>query len=901
MTLSSLLLCATAVFASDGRSPILAVGEEGLWRIVLDDGRVVSAASCENTHAPRVFRKGRTVCTEWKSPDAEVYVLQIPCSDGYELEMTVRPLTGDLIDVALPARLRFEAQDVDRLTMPQHGSQGPGVAFNRKFFSHLPHYQYEEAYPNAFADYLHLKTSDGATCAVFGVQPRWPHEPWRGKDLFVRGAVGCGTDELGPWARHRFVAYVKKGETRRLPRVRVLTGKTNREALDAYALANNLTRTLEQKASVDRLAKLKESPLLLVRGSTCAQCRAMVGDLPVPTLFHLTQYLRGGFDKQYPDHLPPNETRFGDGAEFRSLVDDLHESGHLFSPYTNPTWWCDDPKGPTFAAAGTDALRLDKDLQPIKETYGANWGWSTTLWHPSVRAANVETRRAFLEDYPCDLLFQDQCGNRTGGGFDYNPASPSPDAYLEGVLSMLEEDSAKAALGTEDGWDQCANLEAAVFGLCWRTVPCETIPASHAESFKRRFDPSTWEMSPVAQYLMHGKTLFWMHDLGQFVTNERVLAWMLALGYNLSYSITADEWQRDAVARDWFRWLADLQKHVVAKYADRPLSRFGHRRTSLFDRTDIDPVVMTDDGVVVAQYDDIVVAVNLGDVPRMVGKETLAPYGFSISGEGVRAAALAGERPFMMIDGKRREWTAGFATDDVDASRKAVSSVALVRLPKDVEPAWVAAEPGDWAKTLSEIADRNGISYSEVHSYEELSELLSAGPLRCNLIVNPYGEVFPAATSDGWRDSLAAIRHYVERGGSWLEAGGYSFSFVAWNDSGKWQRREIGTVGAAELGVRILSGELQDSPRALFLTDAGRSFLGTVGESAFAKAEARTNRALSEMPGTKVVPLIRDESGRIWVGWHPMGEGRLYRFGGTYPPKEFVLRAVELMLTGKTN
>ena len=43
----------------------------------------------------------------------------------------------------------------------------------------------------------------------------------------------------------------------------------------------------------------------------------------------------------------------------------------------------------------------------MRETYGANEGWTTCLWHPAVRAANRETRRQFTEVYPVDILFQD--------------------------------------------------------------------------------------------------------------------------------------------------------------------------------------------------------------------------------------------------------------------------------------------------------------------------------------------------------------------------------------------------------------------------------------------------------------------------------------------------------------
>jgi hypothetical protein len=80
------------------------------------------------------------------------------------------------------------------------------------------------------------------------------------------------------------------------------------------------------------------------------------------------------------------------------------------------------------------------------------------MWHPAVRAANVETLRQFTRDYPVDILFQDQCGAR-GWSYDLNPASPSPLAYAEGMLSLVDEQSAMKPLSTEDGWDRVVNAE----------------------------------------------------------------------------------------------------------------------------------------------------------------------------------------------------------------------------------------------------------------------------------------------------------------------------------------------------------------------------------------------------------------------------------------------------------
>jgi hypothetical protein len=105
--------------------------------------------------------------------------------------------------------------------------------------------------------------------------------------------------------------------------------------------------------------------------------------------------------------------------------------GHLMIPYTNPTWWCDGPKGPTFEQHGDAPLLRGLDGKLAHERYSQNEGFTVCHWHPAMRAANQKTVEQFSRDYPCDILFQDQCSVR-GWRYDTNPASPTVWAYTEG-------------------------------------------------------------------------------------------------------------------------------------------------------------------------------------------------------------------------------------------------------------------------------------------------------------------------------------------------------------------------------------------------------------------------------------------------------------------------------------
>jgi hypothetical protein len=498
-----------------------------------------------------------------------------------------------------------------------------------------------EQYPPAFADFWHLTTADGVCAAVYRAQPRPPHEPWHCAEPFAPGSLACGGDERGGWAEHTFGTFVKEGETWRSPAVRLAMGLGADAALRDYAAANSMTRPLADKARPDVLAKLKRAPLLYLSGS-CAAMDAALAGLPAPTLIHFADYLRGGFDKQYPDHLPPN-AKWGTMGETAAFFKRARSLGHLVSPYTNPTWWCDHPRGPSFEAAGDAPLAKDLHGKAYYEKYVANDGWKITFWHPAVQTANRETVRQFTKDAPVDLLFQDQCGARTWV-YDTNPAAPGAASYAEGILAMNEEDSRVVPLATECGWDHVANEQTMLCGLTWGIVPTDHGP-NWLRPFKETIPADTWAIDPLALRLMHDKVIFLHHDLGQFVTNERMLAWSLALGYGMSYRNTAAA-MSDKKVHDWFVWLAWMQRAVCSRYEGEPVKEFIHDRAPLFAAGG-DPRRMNDDGVIRAAYGDVRLRVNLGDVARDVDGERLAPYGYSIDAPGLRAAHLDGRPAFI--------------------------------------------------------------------------------------------------------------------------------------------------------------------------------------------------------------------------------------------------------------
>ncbi|HUT91895.1 MAG TPA: hypothetical protein VMY37_20540 [Thermoguttaceae bacterium] len=496
------------------------------------------------------------------------------------------------------------------------------------------HLRYESPYPPLFADFFHVDAA-GGSLAVYRVQPRtW--KPWEGREsaeaIFVPGRLAFGGDEQGGWCERALGTYVKPGEEWQTPLVRLTAGKPAPENLDDYCRANAITRPLREKLAPAVFEKFRRAVLVKYQGTAREQIDSL-DRLPVPTLIHFTDYLKGGFDKEYPDHLPPRP-QYGTPAELRTFFDRAHALGHLMMPYTNPTWWCDHPRGPTFEREGEAPLLRGLDGKPSYERYARNDGWTITFWHPAVQAANRSTRRRFTEDYPVDVLLQDQCGARTWK-YDLNPASPTPYAYTEGMLSMIAEDTRLVPLSTEDGFDRVVNAEAQLCGFTFGLVPGRN-PA-WARPMKSVYPPETWELFPVAQIIAHDKAAMLHHDLGKFVVDRPSLAWTLGLGFSMSYRVQARS-LAERGPREWLKWLDRLQKSVCARYVGEPVRGFEHRQAEAPGEKGANEAPESDDGVIQATYGPVRVTANLGPTARTESGRVLPGYGFWAVAPGMIAA-----------------------------------------------------------------------------------------------------------------------------------------------------------------------------------------------------------------------------------------------------------------------
>jgi hypothetical protein len=631
------------------KEPILRGGGQGLWHVRFLGGGAIDASAFDASSSERRFtcqRDGESLQMQFDAPEIRVVVRATARPEGVDLVGEVTPKQKIVQEFGLPGRLRFDPAGLKRFIAPLHPHLGIGAALNRRFFEAQPggvpvitataankggeraspYLRYESSYPPIFADFYYLETVAGSA-AIYRLQPRtW--EPWAGaKDhekIFVPGRLAFGGEERGGWCERSLATYVPAGQTWRSPAVRLTVGGTPEAALAAYCRANDITRLLKDKFPPATFDKFRQAVLVKYQGNVEEQLAAL-DKLPVPSLVHFTDYLHGGFDKQYPDHLPPRPG-YGTPQQFRALFDRAHQLGHLMMPYTNPTWWCDHPRGPTFLREGDAPLVRTLDGKLSYERYKTNDGYTTCLWHPAVRAANRATLRQFTEDYPVDILFQDQCGAR-GWKYDLNPAAPTPYAYAEGMLSLIDEDSHTRQLATEDGFDRVVNAEVQLCGFTFALVPGNR-PA-WARPMKEIYPPETWELYPVAQIIAHDKAALLHHDLGKFVTDRTALSWTLGLGFSMSYAVPARALS-ETKPRHWLGWLDRIQKSVCARYTGEPVTQFKHQQGDGKD----------DDGLIRATYGPVRLVANLGPTAREEAGRRLAPHGFVASAQGMVAGNL---------------------------------------------------------------------------------------------------------------------------------------------------------------------------------------------------------------------------------------------------------------------
>ncbi len=781
------------------------------------------------------------------------------------------------------------------------------------------------SYPPMFADFVHL-SSDNGQLAVYRTQLE--------REIFVPARLELkGADVNGQPAAvfsREFGTWVEPGKTWQAPPVVLLLGHDLKAAAQQYVSDNGFTRRLSEKMPTETLRKFRESLLLRLTGRRAADYLAYLPKVPSPTIVHMTEHLHVGFDKAYPDYLPP-QPEFGTMDELRELYRRGHELGLLMMPYVNPTWWCD--QSPSLAKYGDAVLAVGLDGKTYREAYGysepRSRGYSICALHPLVRELDDKCLRDFVDDLKSDVLFQDQIGAR-GWIYDLNPAEPTPYAYAEGMIEIARNDSKYVPLSTERGWDRIMNYEVQFCGVGYAVVPKKGREL-WSPCFWEFLGDGEWQSSPVALYMGHDKVAFALHDLGHFVDDEEALAMALPAGHQLSLSLAVGT-PEGAQRYRWMQWLDTLQKQVASQYMLEPLDSFRHLRQlaleacygplTVVGSLEKEPVtvgsvelaspgyyVAREDGTLEAgrlvkysgqSYDQ---AAPLEFVRRRQGKqEQWWLYGTGRvvlpAGTATRAAVKIpeGEVPAALIERDGVRWveaqapTAGVQPPAELAALEPAKWPQPPRFlgvismePGGPSPGWADAGPDQWIDALNK-SPVVGKLLLEVRKLTVPDDILRAcaEPRRWFAILNPYGELFPVPSANRVSEMLDAVSRYIEHGGIWWETGGFSFYYPWWPvvQDGRIVRWEGGSgmgglsriVGPAEV--------LPDDPPAepVIVTKEGRNLLPPETVGLLQGASAVVNRPMSAGHGGW--SLMTGQHGDYVAGYQAGGWGYLFRVGG---------------------
>jgi hypothetical protein len=581
---------------STGRTISTGNLENTLWRIFFRDREQTRASEFSAASPSMQFRHqldGSRLTLEYESDEIRVSVGFHADGNHVDSHLSLMSASRVVLTQNFPFKLSFNLDTLNRFHYPED----LGLAFKRGFYEEghnskslrMWHYMTRAGatyntggwYPDLFCDFAFLDSEDG-TLAVYGIQSQ--------DDVFIPCTLGTTADpgnRAAPYYDHAFNAYVRPREPWTSPIVRMEVGVTLRDAARSYSRANNYHRTLRDKLKPELLEKFRQSMLLHLRAKkgvsrqyTFQEELASLERFAefAPLQLHISDFMHGGFDKEYPDLLPPNP-RKGTLAELRAIYDRAHELGMLVVPYTNPTWYCDAPPGPTLIANGDAAIARDLDGEPIREFYVGNEGWALTASHPTARGFHRQDVERFTKELPSDILLQDQVGSRQWL-WDTNPAAGVPHAYIHNLIHVAKEDSAVVPVSTEDGFDRLIDHEVQFCGLTWRLDPDSgrSDIRSYASVYKDAQNDATfrcsgrkWEVSPFALYIAHDKVAFTHHDLSQTIDTKAQLSFSLALGYMMIYRRGPDITDSEL---SWMRWLNLIQKHVCARYVEKRLESF---------------------------------------------------------------------------------------------------------------------------------------------------------------------------------------------------------------------------------------------------------------------------------------------------------------------------------------
>ncbi|MFJ2882967.1 hypothetical protein ACIPJN_32885 [Streptomyces sp. NPDC086796] len=426
--------------------------------------------------------------------------------------------------------------------------------------------------PTATHDLILFEEDDSAL-GVYSVQPA-SVRPYRPTQFGFVG--GRARDEALTGLMHRVDAWTVPGGSERLPATRLVAGASAFDLFAAYRADNgmNTWRGLTDKLGPRLRAGLADSVHLKVdlwqpTGGTSATgrpeaafeyLRAVPGG---PYSVELASYYSDGqHDHHYPDFLTFDY--LGGPAEFRRLIDTIHDRGHYASAYTNPTWWHPDSRA-VAALGGVERIGIrDRRGKLVTKTHTNNLGYLIGGWRKAPRALILGQLRTFRDTYGMDMMFQDEIARRE---YDYAADFCAPPyAYCEELVEQTAQSAAILPIGTEGvGGDRIFQSLTSSLGFYLNTMQGDR--ASTYDGPNR--NGVVVQQWPLGTAVMHDKVAFYPHNLDRGVDTSENLSWALAFGLNLHYQ--AQHMTADFRAGRGF----ELLKGLRAEAGRRPVFRAG--------------------------------------------------------------------------------------------------------------------------------------------------------------------------------------------------------------------------------------------------------------------------------------------------------------------------------------
>ena len=550
------------------KNEIISVGSvDGiLWRLNFHKRKSISNKDFDSDSKERPFKY------KWKKSKKQLLFSYEDKTTDFKFTITICASKENYIDfkteikntyeqpiilVNFPKGLTFKLEKLKRFIYPFRG----GLAFKPGFFLER-RYISESQY--LFSDYIAVEF-ENSNLSLYTIQnPKcWTQATMSAGYDSYQGGAGFYT--------YAQATYIKSSSRWRSPVIRMRIGEPTEESIQHYIEDNALNKIpdLNKRISKDLFYKLSKSVLLKFDfvwiGQSFKEVKEFIEKLPSPTLIHPVTFWDKGFDKNYPDYLPPNED-FGSQEDLRELVEAARELGDLVMPYTNPTWWNESVTLEKLGKENIAVIKLDGQIHG--ECYwGVNWGIITSPHHPQVIKRTQQTVREFKYDIPCDILFEDQLGSRPWQ-YDLNPRARGVNFYKQGLIDFARRDSKQIPVMCEGGFD----------GLMPYVIAFSDLSVNNAlppdETFNSWYGKGNWEVFPYALYVAHNKNGFYQHNLAHevFTNSKEQLTWNMAYGHNLNQGYWPAAWEKEQ--KKWFYIDDAFQKAVACRFFGKKLTDF---------------------------------------------------------------------------------------------------------------------------------------------------------------------------------------------------------------------------------------------------------------------------------------------------------------------------------------